>query len=76
MNVEEREGGVSISPCCRRVPALFVAVEAPIPGRFDDNWFTLLPGREKLIRFTPAAPSKISSADFTVRDLFTATCKA
>lgn len=75
MNVEEREGGVTIRLAAES-SALFVAVESPIPGRFDDNWFTLLPGREKLIRFTPAAPSKISSADFSVRDLFTATCKA
>ncbi len=75
MNVEEREGGVSIRLAAESC-ALFVAVESPIPGRFDDNWFTLLPGREKQVRFTPARRQEISNADFSVRDLFTATCKA
>ncbi|MCG3268678.1 glycoside hydrolase family 2 protein [Yoonia sp. I 8.24] len=51
--------------------ALFVAVEADVPGRFDDNAFTLLPGQTKVVQFTPTNPA--DKPTFTLRDLHSAT---
>ncbi|WP_299743769.1 glycoside hydrolase family 2 protein [uncultured Tateyamaria sp.] len=51
--------------------ALYVAVEADMPGRFSDNAFDLLPGRPVTIEFTPIDPSVIT--EFTIRDLHSAT---
>ncbi len=51
--------------------ALFVAVEADVPGRFDDNAFTLLTGESRTLQFTPADPS--ATPNFTLRDLHSAT---
>lgn len=36
-----------------------VAITTNLNGRFSDNYFTLLPGEEKQVIFTPAAPAKI-----------------
>ncbi len=51
--------------------ALFVAVEADVPGRFDHNAFTLLPGQTMVVQFTPANPA--DKPNFTLRDLHSAT---
>ncbi|MDO6590972.1 MULTISPECIES: beta-mannosidase [Rhodobacterales] len=51
--------------------ALFVAIEADVPGRFDDNAFTLLPGQTKVVHFAPANPA--DKPNFTLRDLHSAT---
>ena len=51
--------------------ALFVAVEADVPGRCDDNAFTILPGETKTVRFTPTNPD--DTPTFTLRDLHSAT---
>jgi beta-mannosidase len=51
--------------------ALFVAVEADVPGRFDHNAFTLLPGQTKVVQFTPTNPA--GKPNFTLRDLHSAT---
>lgn len=51
--------------------ALFVAVEADVPGRFDANAFTLLAGESKTVAFTPTDPT--SNPHFTLRDLHSAT---
>ena len=51
--------------------ALFVAIEADVPGRFDHNAFTLLPGQTKVVQFTPADPA--DKPKFTLRDLHSAT---
>ena len=51
--------------------ALFVAIEADVPGRFDDNAFTLLAGEHKTVRFTPTNPD--AQPTFTLRDLHSAT---
>ncbi|MEO0915859.1 MAG: glycoside hydrolase family 2 protein, partial [Pseudomonadota bacterium] len=51
--------------------ALFVAVEADVPGRFDDNAFTLLAGEHKTVRFTPT--DRDAHPIFTLRDLHSAT---
>lgn len=51
--------------------ALFVALEADGTGRFTDNAFTMLPGREKSLRFAPDLSDK--KPEITVRNLFTAT---
>jgi beta-mannosidase len=74
--VSARPSGDSleISLSCEK-PAYFAALESRVPGRFDDNWLTLLPGRERLVRFTPEIPGEIQPADIAVRDLFTATCR-
>ncbi|GAB4359390.1 MAG: glycoside hydrolase family 2 protein [Oricola sp.] len=52
-------------------PAFFVAVEADCPGRFSDNGFTLLPGRDREITFHPK--DRAASPSFVVRDLYSAT---
>ncbi|WP_342076701.1 glycoside hydrolase family 2 protein [Yoonia sp. SS1-5] len=51
--------------------AHFVAVEADIPGRFDRNVLTMLPGAEVQIAFTPMDPA--ATPRFTLRDLHSAT---
>ncbi|MFQ1702287.1 glycosyl hydrolase 2 galactose-binding domain-containing protein [Loktanella agnita] len=51
--------------------AHFVSVEADVPGRFDKNVLTLLPGEEITLRFTPADPD--ANPQFTLRDLHGAT---
>ncbi len=51
--------------------ALFVAVEADVAGRFDQNAFTLLPGQERIVTFTPSDPD--ATPNFTLRDLHSAT---
>jgi beta-mannosidase len=52
-------------------PAFFAAVEADCPGRFSDNAFTLLPGRNREIRFRPK--NNEASPSFIFRDLHCAT---
>ena len=51
--------------------ALFVAVEADLPGRFSMNAFTLFPGHPATVSFRPADPSV--APKFTLRDLHSAT---
>ncbi|MEX0371779.1 MAG: glycoside hydrolase family 2 protein [Tateyamaria sp.] len=51
--------------------ALFVAVEASVPGRFSANAIHLCPERSATIQFTPDDPD--GTPDFTVRDLHSAT---
>lgn len=54
--------------------ALFVAMEADIPGRFSDNAFTLVPNKDTTITFTPDTPGPVEQTpNFILRDLFTAT---
>jgi beta-mannosidase len=52
-------------------PAFFVAVEADIAGRFSDNAFTLFPGHDTEITFTPK--DRDSTPSFVIRDLHSAT---
>ncbi|MFN7223460.1 MAG: glycoside hydrolase family 2 protein [Paracoccaceae bacterium] len=47
-----------------------MALEADCPGRFSDNAFTLIPGQDRVIRFTPSAAG---APQFTLRHLFAAT---
>ncbi len=54
-----------------RALALFVTVEADVPGRFDRNCFTLLPGHPAEVIFHPDDPA--AQARFTTRDLHSAT---
>ena len=51
--------------------ALFVTVEADVPGRFSANAFPLLPGHPAEITFTPDAPD--ATPRFRLRDLHSAT---
>lgn len=51
--------------------ALFVTIEADIPGRFSQNAFMLFPDHPATIEFTPQQDGAI--ARFTLRDLHTAT---
>ncbi|MDP5084904.1 MAG: glycoside hydrolase family 2 protein [Yoonia sp.] len=51
--------------------ALFVAVEADVPGRFDQNALTLLPGQDVTVTFTPATAD--ATPTFVLRDLHSAT---
>ena len=36
-----------------------VSITTNLNGRFSDNYFTLLPGEEKQVTFTPATPAKV-----------------
>lgn len=47
--------------------ALFVLVEADVPGRFSDNAFDMTAGESRTIRFTPGNAG--DEARFTIRDL-------
>ena len=51
--------------------ALFVALEADMPGRFSMNAFTLFPGHAATATFTPKTPG--ATPNFTLRDLHSAT---
>lgn len=54
--------------------ALFVALEADVPGRFSDNAFTMVPNKKVTITFTPDTPvSSGTTPNFILRNLFTAT---
>jgi beta-mannosidase len=52
-------------------PAFFVALEADQPGRFSQNAFTLFPGSDANISFTPEATGK--APRITTLDLHSAT---
>jgi len=51
--------------------ALFVAVEADVPGRFSANAFAQFPNHPTVVRFTPNDPSVTPT--FVLRDLHSAT---
>jgi len=51
--------------------ALFVTLEADVPGRFDRNGFPLTPGHPVEVTFHPDDPA--AKARFTTRDLHSAT---
>jgi beta-mannosidase len=53
-------------------PAFFVALEAPVAGRFTDNFFTLLPGERRTVEFLPRSPLDALTG-FACRDLYTST---
>ncbi|MDP2082851.1 MAG: glycoside hydrolase family 2 protein [Pseudotabrizicola sp.] len=50
--------------------APFTALEADLPGRFSDNAFALIPGQDRMIRFTPSTEG---TPRFTLRHLHAAT---
>ena len=51
--------------------ALFVAVEADVSGRFDQNAFTLLPDQHVTVTFVPTNPE--DTPTFILRDLHSTT---
>lgn len=51
--------------------ALFVTLEASVPGRFDRNGVHVLPGHPATLRFRPDTPGQ--TPDFTIRHLQSAT---
>ena len=51
--------------------ALFVSLEADVPGRFSNNAFAVFPGHPVTVTFTPADPA--AAPKFTLRDLHSAT---
>jgi beta-mannosidase len=55
-------------------PAFFVALESAVPGRFTDNFLTVLPGNPKTVRFLPQPGEIPRPADIRLRDLHSATC--
>ena len=68
------EGGRVYVDIAASAAALFVSLEAAVPGRFSDNCFTLLPGAKRTILFTPQQGSAADAAmQITARDLYTAT---
>ena len=53
-NVEKKEDGSFSITLETKHPAFYAVVESGnIDGRFSDNFFTLLPGENKTITFTP-----------------------
>ncbi|WP_319531189.1 glycoside hydrolase family 2 protein [uncultured Cohaesibacter sp.] len=70
-DIVEVEGGLRIRLSCEK-PALFVALESNIAGRFSDNAFILLPEEPREIHFKPLEP--VSNVIISVRDLHSATC--
>jgi beta-mannosidase len=54
-------------------PAYYVSLEADCAGHFSDNAFDLLPGDSKIITFN--AEHTTAKTHFTIRDLYSATCK-
>jgi len=75
IRVEARaEGDVVRVALSASAPALFVTLEAAVPGRFSDNCITLLPGAKRVIDFTPSHGSAADAAGaIAARDLYTAT---
>ncbi|PTQ75380.1 beta-mannosidase [Celeribacter persicus] len=70
MTISEKDGDISVILEAKSL-ALFVALEADVPGRFSANAVTLLPGMPAQIVFTPQEAGK--SVNFTLRDLYSAT---
>ncbi len=66
------ENGVWTLTVAAEALALFVAIEADVPGRFSDNAFSLFPGFPAQITFTPKDAG--ATPQFTLRDLYSATC--
>jgi beta-mannosidase len=54
-------------------PAYYVSIESDVPGHFSDSAFDLLPGETKTIHFI--AEDKTAKPKFTIRDLYSATCR-
>ena len=54
-------------------PAYYVSLEADVAGHFSDSAFDLLPGETRTIEFT--AEDASTKPNFTIRDLYSATCK-
>ncbi len=54
-------------------PAYYVSLEADVAGHFGDNAFDLLPGETKSLSFIADDPT--AKPNFTIRDLYSATCK-
>jgi beta-mannosidase len=54
-------------------PGFFVSLESPVPGRFSDAGFTLLPGQVRGLSFIPSRDNDTSKppeiADIIIRDL-------
>ncbi len=71
LTVAEAPGGWSLTITATAL-ALFVAVEADRPGRFSANAMTLFPGHAATLTFTPETPGP--APQFTLRDLYSATC--
>jgi beta-mannosidase len=69
-DVTEADGVWSITVSAKAL-ALFVSLEASVPGRFNDNAFTLFPGYPATITFTPQDSDAVPA--FTLRDLYSAT---
>ena len=70
MVVDPADDAPQITLTCTAL-ALFVALEADVPGRFSDCGFALLPGQPRCITFTPEGPGPTPL--FTLRDLHSAT---
>lgn len=68
--VAEIDGGYEIRLSAEKL-GLFVSLEADVEGRFSNNAFTMLPGQEVRITFTPSAAD--AAPNFTLRDLHSAT---
>jgi beta-mannosidase len=73
LETERRGEGLGIRITARK-PAFFVALESTVPGRFSDNFLTVLPGRPVDVAFTPLAGHHAPPDAARWRDLHSATC--
>ncbi|WP_417249106.1 beta-mannosidase [Celeribacter sp.] len=69
-DVKAVEGGYEITLTAQAL-ALYVSLEASVAGRFSTNAFTILPGQEVKVIFTPKDTE--TTPEFTIRDLHSAT---
>lgn len=69
-NLSLHVDGLSVTVTAQSL-ALFVAIEADVPGRWSANAFHLLPGQARSLSFAPADAN--ATPTFTLRDLHSAT---
>ena len=61
VGAREHEEHVDVAVSTKKL-ALAVELHAPVPGKFSQNGFDLLPGETRQLRFTPDKPGKIKGA--------------
>lgn len=70
------DGGWTIAITSQSL-ALYVTLECNLEGRFSDNAFMVLPNDNRSVTFKPAIAEGVEAVSpvFTLRDLYSATCK-
>ena len=70
-SVQQEASGIVVTLSAER-PALFVMLETPVAGRFEDNVVDLIPGRPVSLRFLPDGTTDAAGLERTlvVRSLY------